>query len=331
MKLWTLLSFMAAFHPKILAENNILVVFPHVYYSHFQETARLVSKIATYGYNVTFVTPFPTQQKIPQKGIMEISIEGIVGPLRGNSRLSSLICCVDCSFPDYEAKFYQTENTWYSYWSHLKYAKDIGYEYAQRVLENENVTRLISSRSQFDLVIIEDVSADALTIFSHIFNCPLVVLLSEPLGLFYDNYVTDITPWKQSNEIRNTHHWAFKELFRELNTLPAQNRLARKILPEAPDLRNIMYDTSLVLMPSYEILTYLVPKYPHVKQIGGFNREEPKTPEIQTKNASVVVVSTNLPSHIFEQLLSIPSLKFIYTSHVSEVIRKCFWRVETAF
>ncbi|ERL88841.1 UDP-glycosyltransferase UGT4 [Dendroctonus ponderosae] len=307
MKLWTLLSFVAAYQQVLLAESNILVVFPHVYYSHFKETARLVSKIGTYGYNVTFVTPFPTQLENAHQGITEISIEGIVEPLK-----------------DYVANFYQTENTWYSYWSHLKYTKDIGYEYAQKVLENENVTKLISSSSQFDLVIIEDVSADALTILSHIFKCPLVVLLSEPLGIFYDNYVTDITPWKQYNEIRSMHHWAFKELFRELNTLPAQNRLARKFLPSAPDLRNIMYDTSLVLMPSYEILTYLVPKYPHVKQIGGFNRAESNKPEIEAENASasLVVVSKNIPSYIFEKLLDIPSLKFIYTSQVSDVIRQ---------
>lgn len=175
-------------------------------------------------------------------------------------------------------------------------------------MENENVTKLITSNSSFDLVIIEDVSADALAVLSHVFNCPLVVVLSEPVSMFYDNYFSDNIMWKQYNELRNAHQWVIKELYRKWFVLPSQNQLVREVIPEALDLKDILYQTSLVLMPSYPALGNLVPKYQNVKQIGGFNyfgssRKLPQELEMFYNDPSgMIVISNHLPVNVQDQL-----------------------------
>lgn len=236
--------------------DNILVILPHISHTHFKATSKLAEALGTKGHNVTLVSPH-AMETANYRNITEIYLHDIIEPVQSVKN-----------------NFNHRPNC---YWSKLQYSNVVGAEYAKHILKNENITDLIKSNSVFDLVLLEDVSADALAIFSYVFKCPLVVLLSEPLSPFYENYFFDNNYWRIRNDLRNAHLFVLKELYREWIMLPEQNKIIRETFPAAPDVRELLYNTSLVLVPTYQTLSNLVPKYLNVKQIGGFhidNREQ---------------------------------------------------------
>lgn len=143
------------------------------------------------------------------------------------------------------------------------------------MVESGSFKKLIASNdTRFDLVVVEDVGAFGLAVLSEIFKCPLVALLSEPLSPFYDNFVFDQLEWTGAGAdlLRTAHYWLFKEFYRELFIFPKQKALLEGVIPNGLDFIDPLYNTRLVLLPSYQSIGRLMPKYSHVKHIGGYNR-----------------------------------------------------------
>lgn len=176
-------------------------------------------------------------------------------------------------FVDEKSKIYQKNYHPDCLWSKLKSDNAIGQAYLKLVVESDSFRKLIASNdTRFDLIVLEDVGAFGLAVLSEIFKCPLVALLSEPLSSFYDNFVFDQFEWLQADFLKNTHYWLFKEFYRELFIFPKQKSLLKPVVPNGLDFIEALYNTRLVLLPSYQSIGRLIPKYSHVKQIGGYNR-----------------------------------------------------------
>lgn len=157
--------------------------------------------------------------------------------------------------------------------SKLKNENAIGQAYLKLVVESDSFKNLIASNdTRFDLVLIEDVGAFGLAVLSQIFKCPLVTLLSEPLSSFYDNFVFDQFEWTQIDPLRTAHYWLFKEFYREFFIFPQQKALLKGVIPDGLDFIEALYNTRLVLLPSYQSIGRLMPRYSYVKHIGGYNR-----------------------------------------------------------
>ncbi|XP_050306440.1 UDP-glycosyltransferase UGT5-like [Anthonomus grandis grandis] len=293
---------------------RILVLLPHIYLSHFKATSTLVTELNARGHEITLVSPYPNVINT-YYNITEIDIRDVIEPIAAFTT-KTLSRTISSSHSSY-------------FWSHLQYTSQIGYQYAKQIFENINFQRLIHSNATFDLVLLEDVGADALTILAHICKCPLVTLLSEPVSQFYKIYLTDNIFWKQLNEIQNSHIFIMTEIYREFITIPYQNQLMKEIIPVAPDLRNILFTTNLVLLPSYTTIGNLMPKYLNVKQIGGYHIDEtialPKKNIDLFYNKGGIVISSNLPDLAKEALKKFItnnkiSEYFIFTPDVAEVI-----------
>lgn len=199
------------------------------------------------------------------------------------------------------------------YWWNLKYAKEVGYQYAKHIIENENFTKIFSE-PDYTSIILEDVGANALAVLSEIYdNAPLTVVLSDPLSVFYDNYFTKIrveAPWGQWLE---AHHWVLKEIYRDLFILPDQEVLARKIYENASSLTDTLSATKLVLMPAYSTFGNYMPAYPHAKIIGGFKEQETRNLTLykpQELYGQVILISRNIPDIVFNYYENL--LKSIY-------------------
>lgn len=68
------------------------------------------------------------------------------------------------------------EGLYYSHWENLKLLWRVGLPTTKHALESKAGQKLLASRGQFDLVISEQFQQEAMLLFAHKFNAPLVTI-----------------------------------------------------------------------------------------------------------------------------------------------------------
>ncbi|KAJ8961044.1 hypothetical protein NQ314_005973, partial [Rhamnusium bicolor] len=177
-----------------------------------------------------------------------------------------------------------------SYIGQLDWVAKFGYIYTENVLRVKEVQELLKSNEKFDIVVLEHFFNEAMMIFAHKFNCPLVLLAPGPTTVFNNHlfanpsppsYVpglladfgTHMTFWER---LKNTYYDIAGELFVNYVMLPKQEEILKRTVPDAPDLKDILYNSSLLLLTSHISLKDPVPLQPAIKEIGGYHVQPPK-------------------------------------------------------
>lgn len=193
----------------------------------------------------------------------------------------------------------------------------LGLSMTELTIADDKVQDLINSNETFDLVILELFINEAHMGFAHHFKAPLILFSSIAASEWVNFYVANPAPpsyvqhsasgysgsmgfWQR---LRNLSIYTFDLLLKELYLYPQHDRLLKQYFPDAPDLRDIMYNVSLILLNSHTSYTESVPLVPNMIEIAGFHiTEEPLGTNLKQflddSNEGVVYFSlgTNLQS-----------------------------------
>ncbi|KAJ8961043.1 hypothetical protein NQ314_005972 [Rhamnusium bicolor] len=305
--------------------SKILVVCPVAVHSHFILGFRLARELANRGHEVTFINAYPQKKAI--KNLREISVEEIRGAMNVKKK-----------------QLYDVGQM--SYIRILTWLNDYGSGYTEDTLRVKEVQELLKSNEKFDLVVTEHFMNEAMLIFPYKFNCPSVILTPGPTMIFNNHlfanpspssYVTNIllnfgnhmSFW---DRLKNTYYNVVGELFLNYIMLPSQAKILKRTVPGAPDLKNILYNSSLMLSTSHISLKDPVPLQPAIKEIGGYHLEstKPLPEDLQQflDNAKEGVILFSMGSNIKSADFP-PNHKKAILNIFSKLKQKVLWKFET--
>ncbi|XP_050508328.1 UDP-glucosyltransferase 2-like isoform X2 [Diabrotica virgifera virgifera] len=250
---------------------NILGVFTFCQHSHFTLGFQLLKSLADSGHNVTMISCFPQQK--PIKNWVDISVrvgtnqDQVLGILARGPELQTM-----------------------THWTKLNFMAALGETYSSATFEVKAVQALLKSNQKFDVVIQENFLNEAFAIFHHKFNCPSIMFVPTPTT-FFSNYIV-ANPWSPAfipsiigeysaemnfwQRLRNTFEQVLGEYFIHHTEIPIQNKVLKKYVKGAPDLRSILYNTSLLLISSHVSFIDPIPLQQNVIPIGGFHVTPPE-------------------------------------------------------
>lgn len=194
-------------------------------------------------------------------------------------------------------------------------------EMTEKTIEHPNVQKLLNSDETFDVVIVEEFFNPALKALASHFKAHLIVLSTVGANNWINDivgnsnpisYVPAVTlgyssPMTFSERLFNTVDYIFQLCTFRLYVFPKQQQLIKKHFPNSPDVDEIVYNTSLVLLNSHPSISQPVPYVPQMVDIGGFHVKPPKKlpKDLQTylDNAKNGVIYFSLGSHLKSSLL----------------------------
>ncbi|KAJ8980277.1 hypothetical protein NQ317_005135 [Molorchus minor] len=232
-----------------------------------------------------------------------------------------------------------------SFLGQLSWVHTIGLTYTENVLKVKEVQELLKSNETFDLVLQEHFMNEAMMIFAHKFKCPLVLLAPGPPTIFNNhlfanpsptayvpnllaNFGSYMTFWER---LKNTYYDIAGELFVHNVILPKQADILKRTIPGAPDLKDILYNASLMLLTSHISLRDPAPLLPNIKEIGGYHvgTGKPLPTDLQkflddaTDGVIVFSMGSNLKSADFPEDKKAAVIKVF-----SKMKQKILWKFE---
>lgn len=180
----------------------------------------------------------------------------------------------------------------------------------EAALKSNNLKKFMDSGEKFDLVVIESLLNDAHLGFAHYFNAPFVVL--SPSGGLTANHMTgNPAPFSFvpnmhlptssnrltfSERLTNTFLGLTFNAWMNYLVFPKQNEIYRNFFgADAPDLRDVITNVSLVLVNSHVCLETPRPYLPNMITIGGYHVEEPKElPKVRFQLGDYLEFQTSL-------------------------------------
>ncbi|KAJ8954693.1 hypothetical protein NQ318_011386 [Aromia moschata] len=154
----------------------------------------------------------------------------------------------------------------------------VGNMVTRDTLAHPNFQKLIESKEQFDVVVLEQFNDDALKVLAYHFQAPLIVFstigcnsiinpsVGNPAPPSYIpesflKYSSHMTIWER---LVNLLFAVAMEVNRQLIFFPTQNKIMKKHFPNVPDLSLLNYNASLILLGARMI------------DIGGYHVSPPK-------------------------------------------------------
>lgn len=280
---------------------KILGIFPHTGKSHFDVFAPLMKALATKGHEVTVISHFPQQE--PFRNYRDVSLQGTAPPLVH-------IFNVD----DFKGWWYE------KYLNSLMLAY-FGYETCVSGLSSRQVQDFLKANETFDLIVMEYFNTDCYLGFAHWFKAPLVSLgsctlmpwLNERFGnpdnpsYIPVNLVDYSDRMNFLERAENTLAYIYNNFVSYLlMDIPANIVAKRYFGSDVPTLREIAYNTSLMLENVHFSLTLPRPQVPNVVDVGGIHIGKLKpVPEvnyifflhIQTQGANNQISRKNVAIH----------------------------------
>lgn len=221
---------------------------------------------------------------------------------------------------------------------------NLGFTMTETVLSNTKVQKLINSNETFDVVISEIFVNEAHMGFAHHFKAPLIlfssIYASEWSNFFVGNpsppsymvhsgsgFATPMNIWER---IANLFYYIFDVLLREFYLYPMHEALLKRYFPNAPNLRDLIYNVSLVLLNSHPSYTEAVPLVQNMIQIAGFHIiEEQLETELKKflDESKEGVIYFSMGSNLKSTNLSPETLK-ILMNVFSKLSEKILWKFE---
>jgi glucuronosyltransferase len=174
-----------------------------------------------------------------------------------------------------------------------------GEGFCESFLQQKEVQNLLHSNDQqFDLIITEAFSTDAVLGFAHKFKVPVVQVVafagSSSIGDWVGNpspysYVPDVMQaftdrmnfWQR---ILNTLGITYQKLSRHLDHLPRQQAILEKYFSDyapLPSISELDSSTSLILVNGHFSISYPKPLMPNIVAVGGIHvKPAKKLPEV---------------------------------------------------
>ncbi|RZB40719.1 UDP-glucuronosyltransferase-like, partial [Asbolus verrucosus] len=229
--------------------------------------------------------------------------------------------------------------------SKIRMATAIMGELTQILLAHENVQELINSQEKFDLVIISEVSNKAHMALATHFEAPLILFstvgpdfwLNPSVGnpappsyvpdIFLD-YSGQLTFFER---LLNSLVFVYNQLYFNFHVLPKHNEFIKKYIPNSPEINQVLYNVSLVLLNSHPSINQPVPFVPSMIEIGGFHITPPKKLPTDLQkyldNGSDGVIYFSMGSNLKSSDLPIEKRE-IFLKTFAKLKQKILWKWE---
>lgn len=174
------------------------------------------------------------------------------------------------------------------FWDILAHLINIGNEQTGWAVESKNFRDLIQSDAQFDVVIIEIISGEALLGLGHHFNAPVIAmstfgsfkwtndLVATPSIASYvpntfNGYTDRMNFWERAY---NSLNFWYEDIVMPLLSTPAQQKYLEQLFPNSknmPTIAELKRNVSLVLLNTHVTLATPRPYAPNMIEVGGLH------------------------------------------------------------
>lgn len=256
---------------------NILAILSDRGRSHFIAFEPLMRALAKKGHSVTVMSHY--LQKQPPERYKDVSLTKT-----GEMRINVF------GMDEFQGR------RWEIYRIPLRLAR-LGYDACVEAFSLDPVREFMKTNETFDLLIAEYFHTDCLAGFAHRFKVPVIGLTSSAIiSPFNDRLANPVNPSYIPNSflgytdrmsfferLENTIFYLYQEfVWRVLTEIPA-NKLAREFFgDDMPSLRDIVYNSSAVLVNFHFSYGFPRPYVPGVIEVGGMHVGKPKKlPEVR--------------------------------------------------
>lgn len=265
---------------------KILGIFPHTGKSHFDVFEPLMKALAAKGHEVTVISHFPQQE--PLRNYRDVSLKGTAPPLVHIFNVA-----------DYKGRWYE------------KYVSSFvlyyfGYQSCVAGLASQPIQDFLKVNQTYDLIVMEYFNTDCYLGFAHKFKAPLISVGSCSLMPWLNerfanpdnpSYIpVNLMPYSDRmsflERVENTVSYVCNGITSFLFMEIPSNVLAKRYFgSDVPNLREIAYNTSLMLENVHFSLTLPRPQVPNVIDVGGIHIGKIKTlPEVSYTRFYIGVV-----------------------------------------
>lgn len=251
---------------------KILGFFPVPGRSHYILGSSLMKGLAVKGHDVTVISPFGEAK--PLKNYKDVILTGLLEYYNKQAvSMGSPFSRTDAN-PLLVIPFMQvfTGNM------------------MEEVLKNENLQNFLKAEQKFDLVIVEHFFNDAHKAMAQHFGAPLVIFHSIGANSWINHNVGNPSPLSYIPETILAYSSNMTFFQRVFNTIGhtwyiavnnwyshcKQNNMIKTYFPNGPNLEDVIYNVSLVLLNSHPSIYQPVPYVPNMIEIGGFHVQPPK-------------------------------------------------------
>jgi len=305
---------------------KILCVAPFPGRSHALLVENICRGLARKGHDMTFITPHPG--KTPTAHLTEISVKEMFDAFAENDfdmfKMRQTPIIVRFPFFMYMAT-----------------------EFMDTFLKQPSVTEFLKSDEQFDLVLTEHFLSESVSAgFAHRFKAPLALISPfqpnlwmnfpvgnpEPPSYIPDTFLVLTDRMTFTERLTNTVFTWINELFYKCLYLPAQDRLMRKYFgDDLPPLKNIIKNTSLILVNHHFSLAFPRPYVPNMVEVAGMHIKplKPLPKDIQEfmDSAKDGVIYFSLGSNIETSKMPKEQLN-AFIKAFSQLKQKILWKWE---
>ncbi|XP_018562683.1 uncharacterized protein LOC108904558 [Anoplophora glabripennis] len=307
---------------------RILGIFPTTIPSHYILGRALMKGLAEEGHNVTMISPFEDKNPPKRGSYKDVVLTGFVEEFETLKHVLNLMQNKNQSMLASMSQFFNVMS-----------------ELNDKFFAHENVQNLLKSDEEFDVVIVEQFLNEVMKIFGHIYKIPVIVfstmgptpwtnnIAGNPSPLSYVSFLPDVNyPYMSfTDRLLNLFSYLMLQAIDRLVYFPDQNRILKKHFPDAPDIYDVFYNVSLVLLNSHESLNQPVPSVPNMVQIGGYHvnppKKLPKDLQEYLDNAKEGVVYFSLGSNLKSKSLN-PYRRDAILKAFGKLKAKVLWKWE---
>ncbi|XP_050293077.1 UDP-glycosyltransferase UGT5-like [Anthonomus grandis grandis] len=253
---------------------RILGAFPMPGQSHYILASKLMKGLVKAGHDVTMISPYEMKD-VPKGGkYTDIVLDGVAEQFAKSMKQYDLFSMLNMN----PLQLLTTMTNMFA-------------ESTNAALHNDKIKKMFNANQKFDAVILEQFSNDALKVFGHIFDCPVIVLSSMGANAFVNPLVGNPQP------VAYAGHYLLGDISNDLSiknralnllfhvqdflvtnyyVLPKHDEIIRKIFPNAPSIYDLNTNVSLVLLNCHTSLYPALPLVPNMVEIGGYFIDPPK-------------------------------------------------------
>ncbi|KRT83482.1 glucuronosyltransferase [Oryctes borbonicus] len=264
-----LIVLVIVFTAKLSYSAKILGIFHMPSYSHFVLGETLFKELAKRGHQVTVISSFP--QKEPMGNYIDIPLKILPGILEERVKERNHFDIVNV--PVYLVPFLLVQ---------------AGLNFTESVFQEPEVQSLLKSDAKFDMVITEQFLNDAHKGFANHFNASSVILSTIGSSIWTNHLVGNPQPFAYCpgiflnypphmtflQRVKNTLMLTLENLYFHLYFFKKQDEILHKYIPNAANLDEIMYNTSLILFNSHVSSNTPLPRVPSMVDVGGLHIKE---------------------------------------------------------